>query len=112
MTAELSTDRIPETCRIRSVLSPTVNAQQSTDIFLRIRPFLPKRVLHVRDEILHILDADRYPDKPVRDAELAAMSGRNRGVRHGGGVRDQRLDAAKTFAEGAESHAREKTLRP
>src|SRR6185369_4521800 len=69
-----------------------------------------ERVLEVGDEILDVLDADGDAYQSRRDAEAGAGLDGDGGVGHGLGMRDQRLDPAERFAEGAELHAVEELL--
>ena len=65
----------------------------------------------VGDQVFDVLDADRDADEPRRDAEAIALRLGDRGVGHGRGMRDQRLDAAEALAERAEPHGAEEASR-
>mmetsp|Transcript_47824 Transcript_47824/g.154823 ORF Transcript_47824/g.154823 Transcript_47824/m.154823 type:complete len:352 (-) Transcript_47824:387-1442(-) len=58
-----------------------------------------ERRLERRNEILLVLDADRQPHKPVRDADLEPVFREHVCVRHHGGARADRLERAEVLAE-------------
>ena len=65
---------------------------------------LGEGVVEVGDEVFDVFDADGEADQPVGDADLLANVGGNGGVSHRRGMRDEGLDAAEAFGEGAKFH--------
>ena len=66
------------------------------------------RRFQVRDNILYILDADRYADEPVCYSNLSALLWRDRRMGHRSRMSDDRLDSPETFGKGAEPDFLEK----
>ena len=56
-------------------------------------------LLEIRDQIFRILDAGGNANKTIRESNLCATVGGNRGVRHRRGMRDERFHSAKAFRE-------------
>src|SRR6185503_441645 len=57
----------------------------------------PKRLLQVGPEIGDVLDPDREPQQPVREAHRQPPLARHRGVRHRRRMADETLDAAQAL---------------
>src|SRR5437870_9431839 len=64
-----------------------------------------ERLIEVVNDVFSVLDADRNAHQAVSNAEAIALDFRNRRMRHGRRMRNQRLDAAQRLAERAQSHA-------
>src|SRR5579883_403983 len=72
---------------------------------------LSQRLVEIGEEVVEILDADRQADERVADAQRLALLGRQRGMRHDGGMLDQALDAAETLGQGEDLDALEEAPR-
>src|ERR1700733_12344263 len=59
-----------------------------------------ERLLKVGDDVLHRLDADRYPHQVVANPQALAMLGRKIAMRRHGWIEDQRVHVA----EGGRAH--------
>src|SRR5262245_29782098 len=70
-----------------------------------------ERRLELRDQIVHVFDADRQADEPIADAKIRAHLRWQRRMGHDGRVLDEALDATETLGECEELAALEKTAR-
>ena len=68
-------------------------------------------LVEVGDDVLDIFDANRKADETVRDADAVADFLGHGSVSHLGGKRDQGLDAAEAFRQGAELYIVEEAAR-
>src|SRR3954451_17051563 len=68
-------------------------------------------LLQVVAEVVEVFDADAEADEPVVDPAGLADLGRDAGVRHGGGMADQRLDAAEALGQAEQAGPREEPAR-
>src|SRR5688572_27250284 len=67
---------------------------------------LRKAINQILDQVVGVLDTRRQANEIVRESERGALIGRNRRVRHAGGVADQRFHTTQAFGQGKESARR------
>src|SRR5450759_3146200 len=66
-----------------------------------------QRLIKIREDVFHVLDADRDPHHTIGDADFAAAFFADGSVRHGGGMRYQGFDSAQGLGQRTHAHLAE-----
>ena len=88
----------------------TRRTRRSSRLSRRLDSESGQGLIEVLDQIGLLLEADRYPNQAVGDAELGSLLGRHRGVGHSRRLGDERLHAAQALGQAHHAQAAEEDL--